>query len=138
MIKEISPLQAWEILQSDPKAVLLDVRSSMEYEYVGHPPNAINIPWKEPPEWNVDPDFTDKVRDALQQSCLHDGPIEGLPVLAICRSGQRSRAAGEALLAQGFTRVYNIVEGFEGDRNGDKQRGALNGWRFHNLPWEQS
>ncbi len=137
MIKEITPTQAWDILQSDHKAWLLDVRSRMEYEYVGHSINALNIPWKEPPGWKVDPDFVDKVRESLQK--LHkDEQLHELPVLAICRSGKRSLAAAEALVAAGFKRVFNVAEGFEGDRDNKDHRSTINGWRFHNLPWEQS
>ncbi len=137
MIKEITPLQAWDILQSDRKASLLDVRSSMEYEYVGHPIDALNIPWAEPPDWKVDPDFVDKVRGSLQK--LHnDEQLHELPVLAISRSGKRSLPAAEALVAAGFKRVFNVAEGFEGDRDNKDHRNTINGWRFHNLPWAQS
>jgi len=137
MIKEITPPEAWDILQSDHKASLLDVRSSMEFEYVGHSINALNIPWVEPPDWKIDPDFVEKVRESLQK--LHnDEPLDELPVLAICRSGKRSLAAAEALVAAGFKQVFNVSEGFEGDRDTKDHRSTINGWRFHNLPWAQS
>lgn len=138
MIKEISSLQAWDIVQSDAEVVLLDVRSQMEYEYVGHPVNAINIPWKEFPDWNVDPEFVDKVRQTLSKRQTTVEQVEEIPILTICRSGARSRSAGEALIEQGFSQVYNISDGFEGDRDDDHHRGTINGWRYHNFPWEQS
>lgn len=135
-IQDISPNEAWELLQKQPQAVLLDVRSTMEYEYVGHPIGAAHIPWKEPPDWENDPQFVAKVKAAL--SGRAEGEPESLPVLTICRSGKRSLAAAEALARQGFREVYNIAEGFEGDLNEKGHRNSLNGWRFHNLPWEQT
>lgn len=136
-IKEVTPTQAWEMLQADPNAVLLDVRSSMEFQYVGHPINAVHIPLMEPPAWRVDPDFVNKVRTALSQSPADTG-VENLPLLAICRSGHRSHNAAALLATAGFKHLYNVLEGFEGDLDGEKHRGTLNGWRFHGLPWEQS
>ena len=135
-LKEIRPLEAWAILEADPAATLIDVRSRMEFDYVGHAPNANNISWAEPPDWKVIPGFADRVRALLSKQ--HDGPVEEVPILAICRSGARSRSAGQVLLAAGFVNVYNVLEGFEGERDPDKHRGAINGWRFHGLPWEQS
>jgi len=137
-VKEISPPDAWEILQSDPRATLLDVRTSVEYEYVGHPPGTVNIPWQEAPGWEVDPGFVDKVREALSAKCESDSEMEELPILTICRSGKRSQAAAEELERSGFKILYNVDEGFEGDRDGKNHRSKINGWRFHNLPWEQS
>jgi len=137
-VKEISPPDAWEILQSDPRATLIDVRTSMEYLYVGHPAGSVNIPWQEAPDWEVDPDFVDKVRDTLSAKCDSDSGMETLPILTICRSGKRSQAAAEELERNGFKALYNVDEGFEGDRDGKNHRNKINGWRFHNLPWEQS
>lgn len=137
-IKHVTPPESWEILQTSPEAALLDVRTSMEFEYVGHPMNAINIPWQEAPDWSVNQDFVDMVRKTLAARMGPEADIEALPVLTICRSGKRSLAAAEALSKSGFRNVYNIEQGFEGDRDGAKHRSTINGWRHHNLPWEQS
>ncbi len=110
----------------------------MEFEYVGHPMNAVNIPWKEAPDWNINQNFTDQVRQILQKKKGSSETVENMPVLTICRSGKRSMAAAEELSRQGFSCLYNVEEGFEGDRDGAKHRSVINGWRFHNLPWEQS
>lgn len=134
---EISPSEAWEILQSNPDAVLVDVRTSMEFEYVGHPMNAVNIPWKEAPGWQTNQDFVPQVKKLLSDIKGTGKDTESLPVLTICRSGKRSMAAAEELIKHGFREVYNIEQGFEGDRDGAKHRSTINGWRFHNLPWEQ-
>ena len=137
-VKEISPQAAWEILRAKPGAVLIDVRSTMEFDYVGHPLGAVNIPWKEAPGWHVNPDFAGMVREMLMSVQGINTEIESLPLLLICRSGKRSYEAAEELMRHGFRNVYNVVEGFEGDRDDDKHRNTINGWRFHNLPWEQS
>ena len=137
-VKEISPQRAWEILREDPGAVLIDVRSIMEFEYVGHPINAVNIPWREFPAWHVNQDFVGMVREVLESRQEINAAIEALPLLMICRSGRRSQEAGEELMRHGFKNIYNIKEGFEGDRNGENHRSTINGWRHHNLPWEQS
>ncbi|RKZ65315.1 MAG: rhodanese-like domain-containing protein [Gammaproteobacteria bacterium] len=137
-IKEISPQQAWEILEAEPQALLLDVRTSMEYEYVGHPPNALHIPWMDAPDWNIDTGFVDKVRQALVKRTGSEQGLESIAILAICRSGKRSQAAAEELARQGFDNLYNIEDGFEGDLDNNKQRNTINGWRFADLPWEQS
>lgn len=126
------------MLRDDPQAVLLDVRSQVEFSYVGHPPGAINIPWKDAPDWCVDDRFVNKVRAALAERFPARERPEDIPVLALCRSGARSRSAGEALQEQGFTRVYNVAEGFEGDLDEHRHRNTVNGWRVHGLPWEQS
>lgn len=137
-IKEISPQQAWEILEGDPQAVLLDVRTTMEYEYVGHPSNALHIPWMDAPEWTINAEFVNKVREALIKRTGADQDIESLAILAICRSGKRSQAVAEELVRQGFNNLYNIEDGFEGDLDNNGQRNTINGWRVASLPWEQS
>ena len=137
-VKEISPQTSWEILRTKPGAVLIDVRSSMEFDYVGHPTGAVNIPWKEAPAWHVNPDFAGIVRKMLMSMQEINTETESLPVLLICRSGRRSYEAAEELMRHGFRDVYNVAEGFEGDRDGENHRSTINGWRYCNLPWEQS
>jgi rhodanese-related sulfurtransferase len=137
MIEDITPPEAWARLNEDENAVLLDVRTTMEYEYVGHPLEAVHLPWKEAPDMQVDPDFVAKARETLRRARPGREP-EGLTVMTLCRSGARSKAAGEALAEAGFHEVYNVAEGFEGDKDEYNHRGNINGWRHHNLPWEQS
>jgi len=138
MIEDLTPPRAWSRLNEDEDAVLLDVRSKVEHDFVGHPPEAVLVPWKDPPDGEVDPDFVAKAVAALKQHRQGKDPAADLTVLTLCRSGARSKAAGEALLAGGFKKVFNVAEGFEGDKDENKHRGNLNGWRFHNLPWEQT
>jgi len=138
MIEELTPPQAWAMLNENQDAVLLDVRSRVEYDYVGHPPEAVLVPWRDPPDAGVAPDFVSRAATALKQRRPGRDPATDLTVLTLCRSGGRSRAAGEALLASGFKRVINVAQGFEGDKDENRHRGNLGGWRFHGLPWEQT
>ena len=130
MIEQLSPQQAWNVLQQNSTAVLIDVRSRIEHSFVGHPPGAVSIPWKEAPDWQINPQFIDDVKKAA--------PDIDAPVLLLCRSGQRSQDAAKALEEAGYRRLVNIVEGFEGPLDANKHRGNIGGWRFHGLPWEQS
>ncbi len=138
MIKEILPKEAYEILELQKNAVLIDVRSTMEYEYVGHPRNAIHVPLKEPPDWDIQQDFVKNTRLVLEQRLPENNTINEIPVLMLCRSGKRSGLGAELLIKDGFTNVYNVLEGFEGDKDDNGHRNSINGWRFHGLPWEQS
>ncbi|GAB4278351.1 MAG: rhodanese-like domain-containing protein [Methylomicrobium sp.] len=130
MIENLHPQQAWQLLQTDPNAVLIDVRTKMEHAFVGHPLGAIPIPWKEFPGWQVNVDFVAEVERVVAD--------KNAPVLLLCRSGQRSLDAAAALQAAGYHRPINILEGFEGPLDNNKHRGNLGGWRFYDLPWEQS
>lgn len=136
-VKTIPARQAWDMIQHEPKSLLLDVRSHMEFLFIGHPVGAINIPWIDEPDWNINPHFVREVRQLLLGGLAHDGSGDNVPVLLICRSGKRSREAGELLLKNGFTSVYNIEEGFEGELDDHHHRSTRGGWRFEELPWEQ-
>ncbi|MGK0296602.1 MAG: rhodanese-related sulfurtransferase [Gammaproteobacteria bacterium] len=136
-IQEISPPEALVILNSRKQAVLIDVRSKVEYDFVGHPFGAINIPWQEPPLWEIVLDFANQVRSQLIE-IRADIPLEEMTVLMLCRSGARSMSAAIELKKNGFTNVINITEGFEGGLDRSRHRGNIGGWRHHNLPWEQT
>lgn len=128
-IERVSPLAAKAILETTPGALLLDVRDPVEQSFVGHPPGAINVPWKFAPGLRDNPGFLDQVRRIA--------PDATTPLLLLCRSGQRSLAAAECLSAAGYSRVVNIEEGFEGPLDAERHRSTLGGWRFHGLPWVQ-
>jgi len=117
-------------LQDNPAAVIVDVRTAIEHTFVGHPPAAVHIPWKEFPGMQLNNQFVEQVKQAV--------PDNKAPVLLLCRSGQRSLDAAKALEAAGYQHLINILEGFEGPLDEHKHRGNLGGWRFHGLPWEQS
>lgn len=130
MIENLDPIQSWALLQNNQSAVLIDVRTAIEHSFVGHPPRAIHVAWKEFPGMQLNNDFVGQVeRQASDKTA---------PILLLCRSGQRSLDAAKALEAAGYQHLVNIVEGFEGPLDDNKHRGNLGGWRFHGLPWEQS
>lgn len=130
MVDNLEPNQAWQLMQSDTGAVLIDVRTKMEHDFVGHPLGAVHVPWKEFPDWQINQAFVEQVAKVVFD--------KNAPVLLLCRSGQRSVDAALALKSAGFTRPINILEGFEGPLDDNKHRGNRGGWRFHDLPWEQS
>ncbi|MGR8936059.1 MAG: rhodanese-like domain-containing protein [Gammaproteobacteria bacterium] len=130
MINDLNPRQTWEFMQQHPDAVMIDVRTKMEHSFVGHPLGAVSIPWKEFPDWQLNPNFVALVRQIA--------PDYDTPLLFLCRSGQRSLDAAKAMQNAGYRQLFNIIEGFEGPLDGNKHRGTSGGWRFHGLPWEQS
>lgn len=125
------------MLQSDQRTLLVDIRSSMEYLFVGHPKGALHIPWMDEPDWTRNPRFVPEVRKLLLGGAGQDGEDHGASVILICRSGKRSLDAGRELIAAGIPRVYHVAEGFEGDLDEQHHRSSINGWRHHGLPWEQ-
>lgn len=136
-VKQLTPKQAYTLLQANPRAMLVDVRSSMEYLFVGHPKGAIHIAWIDEPDWDVNPDFVRQVRELMLGGVICDSENGCAPVVLICRSGKRSLAAGKLLVENGFRDIYNVLDGFEGELDEDHHRSTLGGWRFEGLPWEQ-
>lgn len=128
-MKQHTPRQAFEILQSDPEALLIDCRTEIEFFYVGHPVGAVNIEWQTAPDFEVNPNF--------ERQVLNEAGRKDRPLLLICRSGKRTLDAGTTLEHAGFTDVANVLEGFEGDLDDDFHRNTLGGWRKAGLPWEQ-
>ena len=129
-ITSISPVEAYDILSQQADAQLIDTRTTIEYSFLGHPIGAIHIPLKRPPNWDVLPNFINNVEKHI--------PNKQTPVVLMCRSGVRSMAAAKLLAEAGYTKLYNMDEGFEGDKDENNHRSTLGGWRFHKLPWEQS
>ncbi len=129
-MKHLTPREAHEFLQQNPDALLIDVRSEIEFLFVGHPVNAIHVSWNDGPDWDINPHFVGEVK----RLAGHGGER---PIVLICRSGNRSVSAGEALIEAGFHKVYNVLHGFEGDLDEHHHRNAVNGWRHEGLPWAQ-
>jgi rhodanese-related sulfurtransferase len=136
-VKTVSPKAAYELINHDPRALLIDVRSNIEFLFIGHPVGAISIPWIDEPDWVINPHFASEVRKLLLGGLDHRSEGHNVPVLLICRSGKRSMEAGILLLKEGFHDVYNVEDGFEGELNEEHHRSMLAGWRFDGLPWEQ-
>lgn len=130
--------EAWRTLSENPGAVLIDVRTSAEWSFVGIPDlssvgrDALLIEWQAYPDMAINRTFVDDVVATL-------GDVDkDIPVLLLCRSGARSRSAAIALTRAGFRHSYNVVGGFEGDLNEARHRGARNGWKASGLPWRQN
>ena len=137
-VKGINPPVAAQKIQDDPRTVLIDVRSGMEFLFVGHPAGAVHVPWIDEPDWIVNPDFVKQVRQVMLGGVSHSSEhTTDAAILLICRSGKRSHEAGMALVEAGINEVYNILEGFEGELDDTHHRSSQGGWRFHGLPWEQ-
>lgn len=128
-MKHLKPREAHDFLQKNPQAVLVDCRSEMEYLFVGHPKGANHVSWNDGPDWDINAHFVGQVKRVASMN---------RPVVLICRSGQRSVAAGVTLEKAGFEEVYNVLEGFEGPLDEEHHRGTLGGWRREGLPWEQT
>jgi rhodanese-related sulfurtransferase len=133
----ITPQQTIKLMEDDPRTVLVDIRSSMEYLFVGHPVGAVHVPWIDEPEWTVNPDFVTDIRKLLLGGAICTIDEGCASVILICRSGKRSLEAGKALLEADFHRVFHVDEGFEGELDDHHHRSSVGGWRFHGLPWEQ-
>jgi rhodanese-related sulfurtransferase len=123
----VSPEDAWTLFTAGA-ARLVDVRSFEEWKFVGHVPDTLHVPWATGTSLNRNPRF---VRELEAKVGKH------APVLLLCRSGKRSALAAEAATKAGFTRVFNVLEGFEGEIDARQQRGGVGGWRRRSLPWVQ-
>ena len=123
------PDEAYEILQSAPGAKLVDVRTRAELDWVGRVPDAVEIEWATYPGMRQNPHFIAHLEQQIDKEAL---------VIFICRSGVRSNAAAALATRSGYSDCYNVLEGFEGEKNAEGHRNTLGGWRVSELPWEQS
>jgi rhodanese-related sulfurtransferase len=123
----VSPLDAWALVQAG-EAALVDVRTAEERKFVGHVPDSLHVAWATGTALTRNPRFARELEAKVRKD---------QPVLLLCRSGKRSVLAAEVAAKAGFTRVFNVLEGFEGELDAAGQRGHADGWRFHHLPWVQ-
>lgn len=132
---DITVREAWDMLQEEPEAVLVDVRSDVEWRYVGVPDLAsldkktVFVCWQSYPNMRLNSNFVSDLEAA--------GVGPDRKVLLLCRSGARSRDAAIALTANGYRTCYNVAGGFEGPRDETRHRGATEGWKAGGLPWWQ-
>ena len=126
----VTPRQAWQLV-SQGLALLVDVRTAEERKFVGHVPGSAHVPWATGTALARNPRFVRELAALLAKQ-----PQPAIALL-LCRSGKRSAAAGEAATKAGFDAVFNVLEGFEGDRDEAQHRGGQGGWRHHGLPWVQ-
>ncbi|MCF4167443.1 rhodanese-like domain-containing protein [Zavarzinia compransoris] len=136
---DITPGDAWRILSQDSGAVLIDVRSDAEWSFVGLPDlsamgkTPLLVAWARFPGMVRNESFVADMKAALPEA----GFRSGSPLLFLCRSGARSRAAAIAATSAGFDPAYNIIGGFEGDLDAERHRGSTGGWKAEGLPWQQ-
>lgn len=123
---DITASLAWQWVQSG-EAVLVDVRSDAEREWVGCVPGAVALAWKQWPGMTMNASFDEDLKAAMPA---------GKKAVLLCRSGVRSVAAARRATELGLE-AYNILGGFEGDADAQGQRGHLGGWRLQGLPWQQ-
>lgn len=131
----LPPRRAWDLLASDPDAVLVDVRTRAEWQWVGGADltglgkRVVGIEWV-----TSDGEPNHRFVEQLAEAGV---PAEA-PVLFLCRSGHRSAAAAEVATAAGHRQAYNVTGGFEGDPDAEGHRGTVNGWKVAGLPWRQT
>ncbi len=123
----LTPTEAHRLMQAGAK--LVDVRTKPELLYVGRVPGAAAIEWQSYPGNQPNPQFLSDLSAATKKD---------EPVMFLCRSGARSHAAAEAAMKAGWRETYNILEGFEGDKDSQEHRNTVGGWRKAGLPWVQS
>jgi len=132
---DIDVTETWRRLSENPDAVLIDVRTAAEWNFVGLPDlssldkQVQRNEWKASPEMERNLDFERQVEQA--------GVAKDAALFLLCRSGQRSRDAAISLTAAGYRNCFNVAGGFEGDKDAAGHRGTVGGWKFAGLPWVQ-
>lgn len=132
---DLSPAEAWTLLENEPDAVLVDVRTRPEWSFVGVPDltpigkQTVFLSWQVFPGMNRNEQFVPELGGSF--------PEPDRPLLFICRSGGRSRDAAEAMTSAGYRRCYNVRTGFEGATDEQRHRGSKAGWKADGLPWVQ-
>ena len=121
------PSEAHALMQAGAK--LVDVRTKPELQYVGKIPGALAVEWQTYPGSRENPEFLGELAAAVPKD---------QPVMFICRSGACSHSTAEAATRAGWKEAYNVLEGFEGDKDAAQHRGTVGGWRKAGLPWTQS
>lgn len=127
----LTPQEAFEILKTNPKALLIDVRTQAERELVGRVPGALAVEWAFYPGMVANEHFPQQLVAQLDaQNCDTNSVL-----IFLCRTGGRSNNAATVAARLGFKQVYNMLEGFEGEANSQQQRTFINGWKHAGLPW---
>jgi len=132
---DVTPKETWEMLKDETDSVLIDVRTEAEWNFVGAADltsigkSPLHISWQTYPGMALNPDFTGQVEAAC--------PDKDAALIFICRSGVRSISTAKALTDLGYTRCYNVLEGFEGDKDDSAHRATDGGWKVADLPWKQ-
>ena len=124
----LTPAEAHEVMQHHANAKLVDVRTRAEWDWVGRVPQAVEVEIMSYPGNRPNNAFVEELEKTVPKDAV---------VMFLCRSGGRSHNAAGYATQAGFSQCYNVLEGFEGDRDAGGHRGKAGGWRFHGLPWMQ-
>ena len=125
---ELTPQEAFQVLQLAPGAKIVDVRTRAEWDWVGRVTGTVEIEWNQYPGGVRNPNFVAELKRQVDPEAL---------VMFLCRSGVRSVGAAAAATEAGYNTCYNILEGFEGDKDANGHRNTIGGWRKAGLPWIQ-
>ena len=123
------PAEAEALMRQDPNARLVDVRTQAEWDFVGKVPGSHLVEWQTYPNSRPNPAFLEQLKSQVET---------GATVMFLCRSGARSHAAATAATQAGYQQSFNVLQGFEGDKDPEGHRSAVGGWKFSGLPWSQS
>ena len=123
------PAEAHELMHKAPGAKLIDVRTKAEWDFVGRVPGSVPIEWQRYPSSEPNPEFLNELKAHIEKDAI---------VMFLCRSGARSHAAAAAAEQAGYAHSYNVLQGFEGDKDAHGHRASVGGWQFARLPWIQS
>ena len=132
---DVSAFTAWEAVKNSPNAVLVDVRTQAEWNFVGVPD--LSSVGKQPLliEWQIFP--TMELNASFVDMVIAAAPDKSAPLYFLCRSGARSKSAAVSMTQAGYVNCYNIAPGFEGPHDGAQHRGSVEGWKASDLPWVQ-
>ena len=122
----LTPQESFEVLQNNSAAVLVDVRSRAELELVGRIPQATHVEWAFYPGMVPNTEFAAQLQAQVEKEKL---------IVFVCRTGGRSHNAAVVAQQLGYNNAYNMLEGFEGEANAERQRTLVNGWKHAGLPW---
>lgn len=122
----VTPQEAFALMQAG--AALVDVRTQAEVYWVGRVPGSVFIEWNSYPGGARNPVFLEQLAESVGKDT---------PIVFLCRSGNRSHFAAMVATQAGWRECYNILEGFEGDRDPKEHRSSVNGWKVAGLPWVQ-
>jgi len=134
---DVTCQEAWDVLAANPAAILVDVRTQVEWQLIGKPDlSSINhepvyLQWV--PMQGINENFVEDLKAALDERQV----APEAPIYFMCQSGGRSKMSAMQCTALGYTACYNIAEGFEGDLDDQQHRNSVSGWKVAGLPWTQ-
>lgn len=138
---------AYDLKSEKSDVIFVDVRTRAEVAFIGMPlVSDANIPYMMSGDWG---NWDEKKKNfklepnsgfllTMDDLIKAKGASKETKIILMCRSGSRSAKAANLLAKNGYTSVYTVVDGFEGDKakSGDlKGQRVVNGWKNSHLPW---